>query len=382
MSRPHPSKGPPDGEPDVPAAVARLLAWYRRARRPLPWRRSRDPYRVWVSEIMLQQTQVETVLPYFERFVRRFPDVSALAGAELEEVLKLWEGLGYYARARNLHRAARIVASEGWPKSAQGLSGLAGIGRSTAGAIASIAFSEPAPVLDGNVKRVWARLAAIDHPLAGRALAALWELSSRAVRCGDPGAVNQALMELGAMVCTPKRPACPRCPVRDLCLARRQGKPEAYPVRVPRRPKKRLNVSVAILWSGRRFLVQRRPEGGLLGGLWELPGGKWEQGESGEAALRRELREELGLSVRILAAHPPIRHAYTHFEVTLHPFECRAAGRPPRPLKGLLRWIRRGEIPSLPFPAGTHKVFRAVFGPDHAGETREGKPSGKQALEP
>ena len=352
-------------EPDLRAVSLRLSKWYRAAHRRLPWRESRDPYAIWISEVMLQQTQVEKVLPYYTRFLARFPNLRSLASASVDEVLKLWEGLGYYARARNLQRAAaKLEAFGAWPTTAEDLQALPGIGRSTAGAIASIAFGVPAPILDGNVKRVWARLCSFNRPPAGTALAPLWELSEKVVKAGgDPSIVNQALMELGATVCTKKRPHCERCPLNRLCGAHALGAEESFPLPVPRKPRKRVQASVAVIWRGGAFLVQKRPEKGLLGGLWELPGGKWRSGEDAEAALRRELREELGAEVMVLRAHLPVKHSYTHFEVTLHAFECRLSrASRPKP-KAPHRWIRPEEIPSLTFPAGTLKVFNQVLVP-------------------
>ena len=351
---------------NVPAIASKLSRWYRRAHRPLPWRERTDPYAVWISEIMLQQTQVATVIPYFERFLARFPDTDSLAHAREDEVLKVWEGLGYYQRARHLIPAAkRIGELGGWPESAAELTKLPGIGRSTAGAIASIAFGRPAPILDGNVKRVWSRLTAYEAVPVGKALSPLWRLSEHAAEADDPAETNQALMELGATLCLPWAPKCEACPVSDHCAGFRSGQPQRFPLRAPKKRRPLIDVSVALLWREGRFLVAKRPSEGLLGGLWELPGGKWERGEDAEAALRRELREELGLEVEISEIHSPVRHGYTHFEVMLHPFSCRAtAGQKPRS-ELPLRWIRPLEIGTLAFPKGTLKIFAAVFRTEH-----------------
>jgi A/G-specific adenine glycosylase len=341
-----------------PRIAAALLAWYEAGHRRLPWRETSDPYAVWVSEVMLQQTRVETVIPYYLAFLARFPDVASLAAAPEEEVLKAWEGLGYYRRARNLQAAARRIAAEGaWPRSGGELTRLPGIGRSTAGAIASIAFGLPSPILDGNVRRVWCRLAARRDPRPSD----LWPLSAELVQHGDPAVINQALMELGATVCTPKDPACAQCPLRHFCAGLAAGAPASYPAPPSRKPVPVYDVSVAFLWRGERFLVTRRPDGALLGGLWELPGGKWEAGEGGEEAVRREMREELGINVRVLRAHPVVRHAYSHFAVRLHPYDCEPAqgGEPRSALPS--RWILPAEISGLAFPRGTRKIFSAVL---------------------
>lgn len=346
-------------------AVPALVAWYTVDHRDLPWRRTSDPYAIWVSEIMLQQTQVQTVLAYYEAFLRRFPTVECLAAADESEVLKLWEGLGYYRRARHLQAAAKAVAARGgWPEEVSELEELPGAGRSTAGAVASLAFHKPAPILDGNVKRVWSRLFALGSVDSAASLQALWRLSEEAVRLGPPATVNQALMELGATICTPKHPLCGQCPVRTSCRAFREGTPENYPASRPRKSRPLLDVSVAFLWKEDRFLVTRRPDGGFLGGLWELPGGKWEPGEDGPAALRRELEEELRLAVTIDEAFPPIRHGYSHFEVRLHAFSCRPSGSGKIATQIPHRWIRASERHALAFPSGTLKIFEKVLAPD------------------
>jgi A/G-specific adenine glycosylase len=347
----------------LPAILRPLLAWYRKGHRRLPWRETADPYALWISEIMLQQTQVTTVIPYYHRFLLRFPTVGALAKAQQEEVLKLWEGLGYYKRARQLIPVAQeIVRLGGWPRSARELASLPGIGRSTAGAIASFAFGAREPILDGNVRRVWCRLGAFVPPEGAPGERLLWQLSSEAVKRSNPAQVNQALMELGATVCTPRSPSCPACPLAPRCLALERGQAELYPPPPkPKAPRLTVDVSVAIILRDRRFLVTRRPDDVLLGGLWELPGGKWEPGEDGKAALHRELLEELGIRVRVEAEYPVVKHAYTHFSVRLHPFLCSIAGRKSPASKLPSKWIERCEIGALAFPTGTLKVFSTVW---------------------
>jgi A/G-specific adenine glycosylase len=347
---------------DLAEIVSKLLDWYQRGHRPLPWRATRDPYAIWISEVMLQQTQVSTVIPFFERFMARFPDSASLANAHEEDVLKLWEGLGYYGRARHLIPAARRLRElGGWPIEPEDLARLPGIGLSTAGAIASIAFGQPAPILDGNVKRVWARLSAFEAVPKGRALSRLWELSRQATALGDPARVNQALMELGATLCLPRAPKCGPCPVSGHCMGLKTGEPGRYPVRAPRKSRPLIDVSVALLWRNGRFLVTRRPSEGFLGGLWELPGGKWDAGENAEEALRRELREELGVNVEISEAYPSIRHGYTHFEVRLHPFSCHAPENEEPRSELPMRWISPSDIDTLAFPKGSLKIFAAIF---------------------
>ena len=342
--------------------VPALARWYRRSHRRLPWRESKDPYAIWISEIMLQQTQVSTVLPYFERFMKRFPSLEILADAQLDDVLRLWQGLGYYRRAHLMIPAAKAVLELGeWPRLPEALAKLPGVGRSTAGAIASFAWGAKAPILDGNVRRVWYRLGALNFPSPSAGERTLWSLSEAAVRHGDAATVNQALMELGATICVPKKPECGICPLAKHCAAFACGEQGAFPPARPNSPKPIHDVSVALIFKGDEFLVTRRPDEGLLGGLWELPGGKWEQGETGLQALHRELGEELGIRVHVQRDYPAIRHSYTHFGVRLHPFLCALDGRR-RPRSALpMRWIRREDIAALAFPKGTMKIFNVVW---------------------
>ncbi len=252
-----------------------LGAWFDRAARDLPWRRTRDPYAIWLSEVMLQQTRVETVIPYYERFLARFPTVRDLAAAELDQVLSLWSGLGYYRRARVLHLAAREVTercSGVFPRDAEGLRALPGVGAYTAGAIASIAFDRREPLVDGNVARVLARLEGIEDDIRSAAGAKrLWAAAARLVPDARPGRFNQALMELGATVCTPRAPRCGQCPVDGACAARAAGREEELPVIAPRRDAPAVPMVAAVVSAGRRVLLARRAEGGLFGGLWEPP---------------------------------------------------------------------------------------------------------------
>jgi A/G-specific adenine glycosylase len=299
--------------PDPSDVARRILSRYRRDRRDLPWRRTRDPYAVWVSEVMLQQTRVATAMPYYERWLARFPTVEALAAAPLDEVLAAWSGLGYYRRARNLHRgAAEVVSRYGGrvPGQAEELRALPGIGRYTAGAIASIAFGQREPVVDGNVARVLARVYAIEGELARPATQArLWALAGQMVPRRSPGDFNQAAMELGALVCTPTSPRCPECPVGDVCLARAQGRQHALPTPAPRKAER--DLPLIDLWAawierrGRVLMVRRRAAaaagaggGGLYAGLWELP------------AARRadELNAIVGRQVTLLGKRPVVVH--------------------------------------------------------------------------
>lgn len=343
----------------------RLVPWYRRHQRDLPWRRTRDPYAVWVAEIMLQQTRAATVGPYYERFLKRFPDTTALAEAPLDDVLKAWEGLGYYGRARNLQAAARrIVAEFGGriPATHSELLSLPGVGRYTAGAVASIAFGLDEPVLDGNVTRVLCRVFCIRaNPKKAATQKKLWRLARDVIPPGKAGEMNQALMDLGATVCTPRDPACPKCPLKRVCLARQRGLQERVPAKVRRKPIPHHDVPVAVIRRGRKLLIaQRRPEG-FLGGLWEFPGGKRLPGESLENCLVREVREELGVRVRVVRPLATARHAYSHFRVTLFAYECRiASGRPRATECARWKWVDLDELDEYAFPKGSHKIIAAL----------------------
>ncbi len=343
----------------------RLLGWYTTQPRDLPWRRSRDPYAIWVAEVMLQQTPVETVIPYYERFLARFPTVEALAAAPLDDVLRLWAGLGYYARARHLHAAARrIVAEYGgqMPDNLGALLRLPGIGRYTAGAILSIAFNQDAPVLDGNVRRVLCRVFhIIEDPRQAAVERRLWELAAQLVPPGRAGDYNQALMDLGATVCTPRAPRCPLCPLMALCEAQKQGDQESLPTKAPRRELPHYDVTAGVIWrDGRVLLAQRRPEG-LLGGLWEFPGGKQEAGETLEDCLRRELGEELGIEIEVGPPLMTLAHAYSHFRITLHVFTCRHLSGEPQALGcAAWRWVTPDELAGYAMAATDRRIAQRV----------------------
>ncbi len=343
-----------------------LLRWARTHRRDLPWRTEpRDPYRVWVSEVMLQQTQVTTVIPYFTRFMARFPDVTTLAAASPEEVLKAWEGLGYYRRARHLHRAAQIIVQDyagQIPTTSKELQKLPGIGRSTAGAMASLAFGERVAVLDGNVRRVLCRLYAIqENPRAPAVEKQLWQLAESLLPPTRPGDWNEALMELGATICTPRAPDCPHCPLRDCCQARAQGCANTLPVQAARKALPHYDVTAAIIRKRGKILVAQRHVNDGLGGLWEFPGGKCRAGETLEECLRRELEEELGIEVRVGRKVMTLKHAHTHQRITLHFFECRhVAGRVRALDVADWRWVRPAGLSDLPFSAPDQKVIALI----------------------
>lgn len=356
--------------PDEDSLQQALIRWFERSQEPLPWRQSRDPYRVWLSEIMLQQTQVATVIPYYERFLARFPTVEALAAASLDEVLKLWEGLGYYSRARNLHRAAQIVVAEQgsqFPSSVSDLRKLPGIGRYTAGAIASLVFSVDAPVLDGNVIRVLARIFNIDHDVTQSATQReLWQLAEHLVPSGQAGPWNEGLMELGRRICTPQSPACDLCPVSAFCKARHLGVQERRPVKPPKRRTPHVEVTAGVIWGmDNRVLIAQRPLDKMLGGLWEFPGGKRQPGETLQQCLRREVDEELGIDISVGAQIATIKHGYTHFRMTLYAFLCQHTGREPQPIQcAAWAWVTLDELDEYAFPVTDQRIIAVLR---HAG---------------
>jgi A/G-specific adenine glycosylase len=342
---------------------ADLLAWFDRHKRDLPWRRDRDPYRIWVSEVMLQQTQAERAAVYFKRWLARFPDVASLAAAPEDEVLKLWEGLGYYSRARNLRAAARRIVERHqgeFPSRAEEILDLPGIGAYSAGAIASQAFGARRAAVDANVERVLARVRDLADPVRsarGSARIAAW--AGALADCPRPGDVNQALMELGALICLPRNPACTRCPVLGRCASLRRDRVGERPVRA-KRPEVRYIVMASgiLLHRGRVFIQKRRP-GDVWPGLWEFPGGVVEEGESFEQALCREFREEVALEVRPLGKAAQVRYSYTRYRVTLHAYFCRYADGYAEPKLNAAvdgRFVRPAELSGFAFPAGHRRV--------------------------
>jgi A/G-specific adenine glycosylase len=345
---------------------SKVLAWYDRHARRLPWRGHPDPYVVWVSEIMLQQTRVETVIPFFHQWVKRFPTLQDLAAASEQSVLSQWEGLGYYRRARSLHQAARQLVELGdgeLPHTLKELRSLPGIGRYTAAAIASISFGVDAAALDGNVRRLLARAFNLEAPVdtsAGEK--ALNALAEHNLPPGQAGDYNQAMMDLGALVCLPRNPGCSRCPVGDLCQARALGVQAQRPVMSPRKPVPHHTVTAAVIQQGRRFLLAQRPRAGLLGGMWEFPGGKVEVGENLQQGLGREIREELGVVVRIGRPCGVYQHAYTHYRITLHAFRCTLAGRgTPRPLQAAaLAWALPDDLQNYPMGKVDRQIARTL----------------------
>jgi A/G-specific adenine glycosylase len=351
-----------------------LLDWYREHQRDLPWRHTHDAYRIIVAEFMLHQTRVSTVLPYYERFLQLFPDWAALARATLDDVLKAWEGLGYYARARHLHQLAQQVWTEyqgQLPESAERLRALPGIGEYTVGAVLSMAFGQDRPAIDGNVRRVLCRMFQItDDPTGPAGREQLQKMATALLPGGLAGTFNQALMDLGATVCTPRRPACLLgtpyplsgvCPWSASCRARQLGIQESLPVKRQRKPLPHYDIAAGVIWRGQQMLIAQRPPRGLLGGLWEFPGGKREPGESLEECLRREIQEELGIAVEVGALLASVEHAYTHFRITLHTFHCwYRSGEPHCAACIAWRWVTVAELDQYAFPAANRKMIHML----------------------
>jgi len=339
--------------------AARVIAWQRvHGRHDLPWQRTRDPYRIWLSEIMLQQTQVSAVIPYYERFLAAFPDVESLARAPIDAVLALWSGLGYYRRAHHLHAAAQaVVADHGgaFPRDAATLATLPGVGRSTAAAIAALAFGASAAILDGNVKRVLARHRGVaGWPGAPKVEAVLWDIATAALPARDVDTYTQGLMDLGATLCTRASPRCDACPVVTDCVARRDGRIAELPEARPRKALPQRAVRVLLIERGGEILFEKRPDVGIWGGLWSLP----------ECALDDEVEAALwqrfGARVELGEALPPIAHGFTHFSLTLHPQRISARHWPTRAEAPGTLWLAPDDAEHAALPAPIRKLLRSL----------------------
>jgi len=339
-----------------------LNDWYMANQRDLPWRKTKNPYHIWVSEVMLQQTQVNTVIPYYQKFLRRFPDLSHLARANPQDVLKVWEGMGYYARARNLRSAAAIVLDRhqgAVPQSWQEFRKLPGVGDYIAAAVLSIAYDMPYPVVDGNVKRVLSRLFVMEAAVNASSSNKIYRSAAADILDQSrPGTFNQATMELGAMVCKPQNPLCLVCPLKKQCLAFQSSRTLEFPKKLTKSPIPLYRIAVGVVFKNGRVLITRRKDDGLLGGLWEFPGGKIRDGEKPAAACIREIKEEANLTVGIYAHLCKVKHAYTHFKILMDVFCCAYAGGRVK-LKGPVdyRWIALNKLEAYPLPKANHKFL-------------------------
>ncbi len=360
----------------TPHRAADLLAWFAARTRDVPGRSETDPYRIWICEVMAQQTRIQTVRERVPEFLATYPTLESLAESDPDELLRAWEGLGYYARARNLRRAARQLIERGetrLPSEASALRRLPGIGPYTAGALASIAFGRAEPAVDGNARRVLTRWFDLAHPtmavLEDRARMLIAEADAGLLE-DEPsraGLLNQALMDLGGEVCTPRSPTCGVCPLQTHCLALERGTVSDRPPRKPRRTLPHQHIAVAMIWRDGRLFIQRRPDDGLLGGLWEFPGGKVEPGELPEQAAVREVWEETGLHVRLVESAGTVNHAYSHFRITLHAFHAEIQdsntvlqGNDAGPRVDERRWVLPEELDNYAFPTANRKLLVAI----------------------
>ncbi|MFH1155089.1 MAG: A/G-specific adenine glycosylase [Pseudomonadota bacterium] len=343
-----------------------LAAWYTVNQRPMPWRNTKDPYRIWVSEIMLQQTQVATVMGYYDRFIQAFPDVRTLALADLQNVLKLWEGLGYYTRARNLHRAARQLLDQGdtrVPDTPEAFLRLTGVGNYTAAAVQSIAFNHPLAVVDGNVKRVLSRVFEMEIPVNDSSVHQ--EFSEKAALLldrSDPSGFNQAMMELGALECRPKNPLCQDCPVRLFCRAVAGGTVAVYPKRNRKKTvPSRHRVAGAVFHQG-KLLIKKRKTDGFLGGMWEFPDAPLKRNADPEQTCISEIQKITGLTVTPFVLAARIKHVYTHFKLTLDLFLCTTQD-PGIDLNGPddIAWVTWSELENYPLHRAVHKCLPGLL---------------------
>ena len=342
-----------------------LLAWYAIHRRRLPWRETSDPYAIWVSEVMLQQTQVATAIPYYQRFMDRFPTPGNLADADIQKVLKLWEGLGYYSRARNLHRAAGMVVSQfngQVPDDPAAFRSLPGVGDYTAAAVLSIAFGRVLPVVDGNVKRVLSRLLEIDTPVNRSGAHKIFQVPAARIICPtQPADFNQALMELGALICRPKHPDCRACPLSGLCLANRHGRTGDYPKRDTSKRAPHRHLSIGVILKRGKMLAVHRPAEGFLGGLWEFPAVTSNGRQTDRKDFEKMLATETGLKIAVDRRLTRIRHAYTHFTLTGDVYLCRhVTGRVHLKNAQGHRWLTFRSLTRLPLHKAIHKFLDAL----------------------
>ncbi|MCS6989382.1 MAG: A/G-specific adenine glycosylase [Chloroherpetonaceae bacterium] len=352
----------------------KLLEWFSKNKRELPWRKTKNPYHIWISEVMLQQTQVATVIPYYERFLAQFPTIESLANADADALMKAWEGLGYYARARHLRQAAQTIMREHHgelPKTRKELRKLKGFGAYTSASVASIAFGEDCAAVDGNVLRVFARLYAIPDDLRSPAAKSkIEQLAALNLPKGNAGTYNEALMELGATICLPKNPKCSACPLNDECAAFRQEAVSEYPFKSKKPAVPREEIAVGIVLREGKALIALRPPNGLLGNLWEFPGGKRERGERLEDCCKREVEEETGLKVRVGKRIAVVKHAYSHFKITLHAFLCDWIEGEAQPKSSQeARWVSLDELDRYAFPKANKSVIEVLRRMDKAEPT-------------
>ena len=344
--------------------MKQLLSWYYKQRKAFPWRLNQDPYRIWISEVMLQQTQVNTVIPYYEKWMKKFPDIGSVANGKTEELLKLWEGLGYYTRAHNIKKSCDFIIKDNnkvFPSKYDDLIKLYGVGDYICSAILSIAFNEPFPAIDGNVKRVCSRYWGENY-INSKDQKKLLEKLNKIIDKKKPGCFNQAMMDLGREVCKPKNPYCKECPLKKSCFAYQNSKTEFFPQKIVKRKVPIYKVVVAMLLnSERKFLITKRPVNKMLGGLWELPGGKVNKSETLKEALCREIKEELDVGINIHKKLGAVQHTYSHMKIILHGYYCTIKnGKMNLNESDDGKWIDLKNIKDYAFPRASHKLFSII----------------------
>ena len=329
----------------------------------MPWRGATDVYKIWLSEVMLQQTQVETAKPYYQRWISKFPNTQSVADASEDEVLKLWEGLGYYARARNFKSACEWIKHNNnnqIPTNSHDFRQLKGVGDYIHAAVRSIAFNEVLPVIDGNVKRVVARILELDSA-PSKALNVIKEFLINEISQKSPGDFNQAIMDLGSTICKPRNPRCSECNIRNFCKSYKNNTVDNYPISEKNRTIPHHKISVGLVWKENKILISKRHSNVMLGGLWEFPGGKIKEGESAKECVKREIKEELNVNVSVGKKINTIKHAYTHFTIELTAYHCQyESGEADTVDCADFKWIKTSQIDSLPFPKANHKIFNKI----------------------
>ena len=338
-----------------------MISWYNKNKRPLSFRMTKDPYKIWLSEVMLQQTKVKTALPYYDNWIKKFPTLKSVSLSNLDSLLKLWEGLGYYKRCNNFYKATKLVVSDfnsKIPKEKSQFMSLPGVGDYTASAVLSIAFNKPYPVLDGNVKRVMSRIIGI-KTLTKHNLKRINKFLNLVICEKNPGDFNQGLMEIGALICKPYNPVCIKCPINNFCYASRMKHPGAYPVKNKFKPRPHFNVAIAIIWRKDKLYIQKRNADQMLGGLWEFPGGIVNQGQDPELVLKQKVFEECGGEIEIFKKVGFVDHAFSHFTIRLNGYFCTEK-------KYFLnesenrQWILKQSIKNYSFPKANHKLFKQL----------------------
>lgn len=345
--------------------TASLLKWYDAEKITMPWRGDPNPYHIWLSEVMLQQTQIDTVIPYYHRWLKNLPSIETTADASEDFVLKLWEGLGYYARARNFHNACKNLISNGIsqvPDSPTEFKQLKGVGDYICAAVQSIAYNHPIPVIDSNVKRLFSRILELEG-VPDQYTKKIRSHLLNHIPNQRPGDFNQAMMDLARLICKPRNPNCPVCPINQYCGAYVSDSVNCYPIKKIKKPKPHYDIAVGVIWNGNNLLISKRKSTGLLGGLWEFPGGKIQHNESSEDCVIREIKEELNITVAVVEYISTIQHAYSHFSITMRGYHCQYLEGDPEAIGCAdWKWLDAKDLDTLPFPKANHKLFDKIPG--------------------